>query len=47
MAEKLNPKSRGREENFDMEIYRLLLFYRQLIQLLETYFSGHLMIPTG
>jgi hypothetical protein len=23
MAEKLNPKSRGREENFDMEIYRL------------------------
>nr|QNO58090.1 hypothetical protein OJKMNAAM_00012 [Methanosarcinales archaeon ANME-1 ERB7] len=46
MAEKLNPKSRGIEENFDMEIYRLLLFYRQLIQLLETYFSGHLMIPT-
>jgi hypothetical protein len=42
MAEIINPGSK--KEDFSMEIYRLLLFYRQLNQLLEIYFSGYLMI---
>ncbi|RZB29360.1 MAG: hypothetical protein AEth_01177, partial [Candidatus Argoarchaeum ethanivorans] len=46
MTEIINPKSGDREENFNREIYRLLLFYKQLTQLLETYFSGDLIIPT-
>jgi hypothetical protein len=41
-----NPQSGDRKESFNREIYRLLLFYKQLTQLLETYFSGYLGIPT-
>jgi len=31
-------------EDFNRDLYRLLLFYRQLTQLLETFFSGYLLI---
>jgi len=40
-----NPEDR--KENFNREIYRLLLFYRQLTELLETCFSGYLTILTN
>jgi len=46
MAEIINPQSGDRKEDFNREIYRLFLFYKQLTQLLETYFSGYLMILT-
>lgn len=46
MAQIPNPQSEDREENFNKGIYCLLLFYKQLIHLLEIYFSGYLMIPT-
>lgn len=42
MAEIINPGSK--KEDFSREIHRILLFYRQLNQLLEIYFSGYLMI---
>lgn len=46
MAQIIPPQSGDTREHFNREIYRLLLFYKQLTQLLETYFSGYLMIPT-
>jgi hypothetical protein len=33
-------------EDFKRNLCRLLLFYKQLIQLLETFFSGYCLIPT-
>jgi len=33
-------------KDFKRNLYRLLLFYKQLIQLLETFFSGYLLILT-
>ncbi|MFN6991088.1 MAG: hypothetical protein ACK4MM_00035 [Fervidobacterium sp.] len=36
----------GDREDFNREIYRLLLFCKQLTQLFETYFSGYLLIFT-
>lgn len=32
------------KENFDKDIYRLLMFYKQLLQILESFFSGHILI---
>jgi len=46
MSESKKADIRKRKEDFDKEIYRLLLFYNQLTGLLETFFSGYLMIPT-
>jgi len=46
MTQTVDRQSGDTKENFNREIYGLLLFYKQLTQLLETYFSGYLMIPT-
>ena len=46
MSKITNRQSESRKENFNKEIYRLLLFYKQLAHLLQIYFSGYLTIPT-
>ncbi len=42
MTDIINPEFRDEKEDFNREIYRLLLFYKHLFQLLEIFFSGYL-----
>ncbi len=42
MTDIIKPEFEGGKEDFNREIYRLLLFYKQLFQLLEIFFSGYL-----
>lgn len=46
MSEANEANPRNRREDLNKEVYRLLLFYKKLTQLLETFFSGYLLLST-
>lgn len=47
MVDIIKPDFGGKKEDFEKEVYRLLLFYRQVYQILENVFRGSLFFLSG